>query len=158
MDVYTESFEPTTRPSTVAWTKPNFHDSDSSLDIMDLTGIDPRALAPIESTFKIEFEGFDPNTEAKDDPIFKETRAKLTNLTISLNQINNFGRGDVFLSQVRLEYFKLMNCFLPQLLTKTFRQKWQENSLLTIVSSSLISLQRRVFKSMLVSDWLLILI
>ena len=105
MDVYTESFEPTTRPSTVAWTKPNYHDSDSTLDLMDLTGIDPRALAPIESTFKIEFEGFDPNTEAKDDPIFRETRAKLTNLTISLNQINNFGRGDVFLSQVRLEYF-----------------------------------------------------
>ena len=104
MDVYTESFEPTTRPSTVAWTKPNYHDSDSTLDLMDLTGIDPRALAPIESTFKIEFEGFDPNTEAKDDPIFRETRAKLTNLTISLNQINNFGRGDVFLSQVRLEW------------------------------------------------------
>ena len=80
---------------------------------MDLTGIDPRALAPIESTFKIEFEGFDPNTEAKDDPIFRETRAKLTNLTISLNQINNFGRGDVFLSQVRLErFFNLRSQFL----------------------------------------------
>ena len=155
MDVYTESFEPTTRPSTVAWTKPNYHDSDSSLDTMDLTGIDPRALAPIESTFKIEFEGFDPNTEAKDDPIFKETRAKLTNLTISLNQINNFGRGDVFLSQVRLEYFLANELFLTKTLNKNFfRQKWQENSLLTIVSSSLISLQRRVFKSMLVSDWL----
>ena len=113
MDVYTESFEPTTRPSTIAWTKPNYHDSDSTLDLMDLTGIDPRALAPIESTFKIEFEGFDPNTEAKDDPIFRETRAKLTNLTISLNQINNFGRGDVFLSQVRLErFFNLRSQFL----------------------------------------------
>lgn len=88
-----EPIETTTRPSTIARTEPNYS-YDFGVDPRYLENLDPRALAPIESTFEYDFEGFDPAKMARDDPIFQETMNKMTNLTISLNQINNFGRGD----------------------------------------------------------------
>merc|ERR1712113_205653 len=65
-------------------------------------GLDARALAPVESTFQVQFEDFDPLYEAESDPVYQETMAKLSNLIISINQINNFGRGDFKLTQTEI--------------------------------------------------------
>ena len=93
-----EKFETTVRPTTMARTKPNYS-FDFGIDPRFLENLDPRALAPIESTFEYDFEGFDVVSLARDDPVYQETVGKMTNLTISLNQINNFGRGDFKLTQ-----------------------------------------------------------